>query len=400
MDTRKNNPDTEIVFVQTDERLRLLERSWASCNSVFVGHQQIAPNDTLIRLLRKMPQELREGHFVLATSGSTGDVKLVVGEKARCTRMATEIHSAQICGPVHETLCTLPLSYSYALVNQWVWAQTMGKVFRKTLGFSNPADFSQAIFNSENAMICIVASQLPVFHKCFAEISFPSVIRLNFAGERFPQEELPFIRKLFPNAEIFNNYGCTEAMPRLTIRHADDSDDASNIGRPLPGIELRADEEGRLLFRSPYGAVATISEDGLKRIGPDDWVETGDFGEQCADGTWRVLGRTNSVFKRFGEKVSVSRVVDELRGAWDGEIVGYTGEDPAGAPGWSLVLAPEPAGEEVRKILLALREAYTRPHWPIRIESMASLPRLPNGKIDLQALKDAENKKLHWRQRI
>lgn len=131
-----------------------------------------------------------------------------------------------------------------------------------------------------------------------------------------------------------------------------------------------------------------------------DWIETGDMGEQLPDGSWRVNGRSNEVFKRFGEKVSIAQVVGELRFGWDGSIVGYACDDANGEPGWVLVASPEPDKAQVRALLLALRERYTRAHWPIRVESMESIPRLPNGKVDLVGVRLDENKKLHWRQRI
>ena len=55
--------------------------------------------------------------------------------------------------------------------------------------------------------------------------------------------------------------------------------------------------------------------------------------------------------------------------------------------------------QEVLQILMGFRDAYTRPHWPLRIESIAQLPILPNTKIDTQGLALTPGKQLHWRQR-
>ena len=62
---------------------------------------------------------------------------------------------------------------------------------------------------------------------------------INFAGGRFPYQELQSIQQIFPNAEIFNNYGCTEAVPRLTVTSSTNMSAHNDIGRPLEGVELR-----------------------------------------------------------------------------------------------------------------------------------------------------------------
>src|ERR1035441_6572038 len=109
-------------------------------------------------------------------------------------------------------------------------------------------------------MICLVGAQVPLLAQYYEDHSFPGVIRVHFAGGRFPQERLDEVRRLFPQAAIFNNYGCAEAMPRLTLRRAEAATVAHHIGWPLPGVEMQSDEGSRVLFRSPYGAVALMDE--------------------------------------------------------------------------------------------------------------------------------------------
>ena len=70
--------------------------------------------------------------------------------------------------------------------------------------------------------------------------------------------------ELFPNARVFNNYGCAEAMPRLTVRPVKEGEEGVGIGNPLPGVELEqviiAGEEfseGQVFVRfDPLGAAS------------------------------------------------------------------------------------------------------------------------------------------------
>ena len=73
-------------------------------------------------------------------------------------------------------------------------------------------------------MICLIGAQVPLLIEYYAGHVFSGVIRVHFAGGRFPAERLGDLHQIFPNAQIFNNYGCAEALPRLTLRPAEAAD--------------------------------------------------------------------------------------------------------------------------------------------------------------------------------
>jgi len=163
---------------------------------------------------------------------------------------------------------------------------------------------------------------------------------------------------------------------------------------------MTSDSKKRLLFRSPFGAVAYINDEGFQAIAPDEWVPSGDLGEPLDDGGWRLLGRANEVFKRYGEKISLAQLLTTVKNHWSGDAVFYREVDPGGEQACVLVLSPVPGKLELRRILMEFRNNHTRPHWPLRIESLDQMPLLPNGKTDTQALPETGGKQLHWRQRI
>jgi acyl-CoA synthetase (AMP-forming)/AMP-acid ligase II len=383
------------------EDLQLLDRAWTKPESfVFLPAKTGVSDDFLKQAIDRLPAELGEAHFVLLTSGSTGEPKLVVGQRERANRLARTLHEVQQSDPVEETIVTLPLSYSYAFVNQWRWARCHERRLVHTAGFADPAALREALRGAQGAMLCMVGAQVPLLACDFAGETFPGVVRLHFAGGRFPQERLGQLRSFFPNARIFNNFGCAEAMPRLTCRAAEESDEAANIGRPLPGVELRTGAEGELLFRSPYGAVGYIDAEGYRPITPQDWIASGDLGAQADDGSWLLGGRRSEVFKRYGERISLPKVALSAGEVWPGTVAFFREVDQAGEDGFVMVLSPEPDEGQLRAILKSLRANYPRTQWPLRIESVRTLPLLPNGKVDNRGLATVETKKEHWRQRI
>jgi hypothetical protein len=64
-----------------------------------------------------------------------------------------------------------------------------------------------------------------------------------------------------------------------------------------------------------------------------------------------------------------------------------------------MVLAPHNYKDQLRAILMELRRDFTRPHWPLRVESMEQLPRLSNNKVDTLALAARADITLQWSQR-
>jgi hypothetical protein len=70
-----------------------------------------------------------------------------------------------------------------------------------------------------------------------------------------------------------------------------------------------------------------------------------------------------------------------------------------GENGHIMVLAPHPDKDQLKAIMMELRRDFTRPHWPLRVESTDRLPRLPNNKVDALALAARNNVTVQWSQR-
>lgn len=392
-----------IIDNQSADTVSALDRAWREAPSFLIlpGRYESGRGD-FEQKLELLPEAYRSGHFVLLTSGSTGAPSLVVGEKKRSEGLAALLQEAQCNGPVRNAVLSLPLSYSFGLVNLWLWSRVNGAGLIFSRGFADPAAFSETLMRSPDVMLCLVRAQVRLLEEHYGRgRSFPTVVRVHFAGGRFPQESLDFLAALFPNARIFNNYGCVEAMPRLTVREASESDSAMNVGRPLEGVELEAGSDGVLRFKSPYAAVAAIGEEGFREIETGSLVATGDLGHQTADGSWVIDGRASEVFKRYGEKVSVAEVEAGARLAWGGEIASYREADPGGEEGYVMVCCPRPEKADVQNILRIFRKTFARAQWPLRLESVDELPLLPSGKPDTGRLRAGCGEHLIlWRQML
>src|ERR1051326_8388609 len=102
----------------------LLDEAWIQPETLAVYAEKSGVSGSWIaKALAALPSALHRGHFILLTSGSTGQPKLVIGAKERSEKLARLLHQLQDAEIVKEAIVALPLTYCYAFVNQWLWAR-------------------------------------------------------------------------------------------------------------------------------------------------------------------------------------------------------------------------------------------------------------------------------------
>lgn len=392
------------------ELLENLDIAWAPGSETFalLPQQFDQSDDWIHQSLSVLPDALRRDHALLATSGSTGAPKLLVMNRARAEGMADVIGQHQGADALDSVIITLPLSYCFSFVNQWVLSRRF-RLKRSLARFSEPASLLYELQSAQAGMVCLVAAQVPLLSQLFPDggpHSFPGIKAVAFAGSPFPWGHVSLLTRLFPEARFFNNYGCAEAMPRLVVQDVTlqvrraEPPVAGFLGKPLPGIRFRRSADGELTFQSPYAALGSVTPDGYFPFATDGWIGTGDSADCDESGVWWLRGRTSEVFKRHGEKVSLLRLRATIENVWDKLYALSPAQDRSGEAGVLLVLAGAADREVARAVLQAIRNAHPRAHWPLQILRVDSIPQLNNGKIDQQALQAMHDKQILWDQRV
>jgi acyl-coenzyme A synthetase/AMP-(fatty) acid ligase len=203
---------------------------------------------------------------------------------------------------------------------------------------------------------------------------------VNFAGAPFPLEVFDELRGLFPRARFFNNYGCTEAMPRIAIGQVQRKDQSPTIvGPSIDTIQVRikGDQIGPVQFRGPSTALGTIN-DALVLESFPDWIDSGDDGKLDEEGNLHILGRHDQVLKVDGERISLVEIEQKLIGfgakqaqAWKSDraehviaaVRGLTKTDAAALRSF-------------------LRKELPRAAWPREVYILGTWPMLESGKTD------------------
>ncbi|HEX2875329.1 MAG TPA: AMP-binding protein [Polyangiaceae bacterium] len=101
---------------------------------------------------------------------------------------------------------------------------------------------------------------------------------------------------------LAEGYGLTEASPVLTVANAGPKARPGNVGRPIPGVEIRIDQPnpegvGEILARGP-NVMLGYSDDPdatAQVIDKDGWLRTGDLGKLDRRGRLSIVGRAKDV---------------------------------------------------------------------------------------------------------
>ncbi len=397
-----------MILFEQDVRagLPVLSRAWTPGAPTFaiLPERSDLSRSWVAEAMEALPADLARDHFLVATSGSTGRPKMVVASRARAEAMAETIARHQGADEIETMVIALPLSYCFALVNQFVLAHLRGLPVRFA-GFSDPAGLADTLRGAETSMICLVGAQATLLPQ-LGSGAFPSVRRIAFAGSPFPWGRSELLSRMFPNARFSNNYGCAEAMPRLVVKDVTENVrlgvplEAGQLGHSLPGVELRTDDTGALEFQSEYAALGYVTPDGYEPFPEDGWIGTGDSARFDPDTGWTLLGRTSDVFKRHGEKVSVERLRATIEQSWGHGFTLLRSTDRSGEAGLQLALEGMADRAEARAVLKAIRARHPRAYWPLQILRFDTLPRLGNGKIDNAALTSQTGHEVLWDQRV
>ena len=123
----------------------------------------------------------------------------------------------------------------------------------------------------------------------------------------------PSIFKFFQShgIDLLSGYGMTEATGGVTMslpgKYAEDS-----IGKALPGIECKLDEDGELLLRGPYVTDGYTDPQDDAVAFRDGWFCTGDIVSLDAGGCFRHIDRKKDIYKSSGGRTIAPQRVESL----------------------------------------------------------------------------------------
>ncbi|MEV4011259.1 AMP-binding protein [Nonomuraea angiospora] len=327
---------------------------------------------------RDVPEPHPDLAVLLATSGSTGNPKLVRLSRQAVLANATAIATALAIVPDEIAPTSLPLHYSYGLsvLNSHLLAGA-------TVMLTEAGLLERSFWTHLDAHRCTSLAAVPYQYEMLRRLRYdrsehPALATLTQAGGRLGQD---LVQEFAGQADrFFVMYGQTEATARISVLPPDRlADRPGSAGLAIPGGRLTVDE-GEVVYHGP-NVMMGYAETAADLARGDDLggvLRTGDLGRLDSDGFLYLTGRLKRIAKIFGVRVNLDDVERLLRGSVP--VAATSGDDRVTV--WAEGLDAAGRAGLARKL-----GAELRVHWSgFDVRAVDSLPLLATGKVDYRAL--------------
>jgi acyl-CoA synthetase (AMP-forming)/AMP-acid ligase II len=345
----------------------------------------------------RVPHSVGGGGVILSSSGTTGSPKVVPLDTARLLTTATLVARHNRLDHHDRGFNPLPLWHVNAQVVALLATLVAGSSlvledrFHRTGFWKLIDDFDVTWINTVPAIIArLVVTQ----------------------GDESTLEKVRFVRsasaplspallerfEAMTGVPVVESYGMTEAASQICANPVDGVRKAGSVGVPV-GVEVRVvlvegaggTNVGSIEIRGSTVISAYESASYADRFDADGWLRTGDLGYFDEDGYLFIVGRSDDVINRGGEKIypleieNVLVAVDEVALA---VVVGESDEVFGQVPvayvqprDVAVLRSSADSAALVRTLRLQLVEAFTKAQRPARVRLVHRLPANGTGKV-------------------
>ncbi|MGZ4104152.1 MAG: long-chain-fatty-acid--CoA ligase [Actinomycetota bacterium] len=337
------------------------------------------------------------------TSGTTGKPKGAMLTHANLMANLEQMNAVPLLAEAESdiVLLVLPMFHIYAL------NVSLGLTFRvgATAVLQERFDPVASLDAIERHHVTVIFGAPPMF---VAWLSTPGVekrdltaVRLAVSGAApLPGPVLEDFRRRL-GVTIWEAYGLTETSPGVTSNAMGSEAKPNSIGKPLPGVELRLeDEHGEEAEEGDPGEVVVRGPNVFKGYWHDEaataeamrggWFHTGDVAYEDEDGYLFLVDRKKDLIIVSGFNVYPREVEDALYRypkIADAAVIGvphpYTGEAVKAV----VVLKPGASATE-EEIIDFCKRSIARFKCPQMVEFVDTLPHTDTGKVLRRALRN------------
>lgn len=363
---------------------------------------------------RPITQSPDHPFYILFTSGSTGEPKGVVITRANLEHfVAWMLAEQRFAAPGETFLNQAPFSFDLSVMDLYASLATGGTLFSITKDHVANLKALYEAFRVSGLTTWVSTpsfAQMCLIERTFAQPMLPGLRRFLFCGETLAPETASQLLDRFPEAEVWNTYGPTEATVATTsvriTREVLEKWSPLPVGAAMPGtrVVILDDEGGRVsdgergeiviagpnvspgyLGRADLTAKAFFELDGTRAY------RTGDWGRERA-GQIFFEGRRDSQVKVNGYRIELGDLEANLRALpeiADAVVLPVEKHGRIDALAAVVVLAVEKSGSDfafTAQLKTRLGERLPAYMIPRKFLYVDAFPMTANGKADRRKL--------------
>ena len=346
--------------------------------------------------------------YVIFTSGSTGVPKGVITSHESLMHYINAVCKVLDMGEADILGNQSPFDYIAAVRYIYIPLKTgASTVVIPKNEFSMPTKLFETLNTHRVTTLCwsVAGIELPAKLGGFSESKPEYLKKVCFSGSVMPCKYLKIWQENLPDVLYVNQYGPTEATASCTyyvVKEKVEDSTVLPIGKPYEnygillldedGKEAAPGQMGEICVKGPilalgyYGDAVRTAESFIQNPLNPNYREliykTGDLGCFRADGNLEFHGRKDRQIKHMGHRIEL------------GEIEGTACEIPGVSECCALYHKEKEllylfytGDAQSKEIVLHFRSVLPAFMVPRKLIKLEELPRLPNGKLDMQTMK-------------
>jgi oxalate---CoA ligase len=339
------------------------------------------------------------GGIFLCTSGTTGTPKGILLREEQLAHVASSVADWHRLSRADRGYCSLPLFHVNAEVVGVLATLRAGAYLVVDRKFSRRG-FWELISDREISWINAVPAIISILSMDPPATPPPGLRFVRSASAPLPLAALERFEQAL-GVPVIETYGMTEAASMITANPLDGPRKPGSAGKPAGaqvrigapgGASAAAGEIGRVLIRG--GGVITAYASGGRpgAIDGGGWLDTSDLGYLDADGYLFLIGRSDDVINRGGEKI-YPREIEEILLAQPGvrsaAVIGAADDVLGERPVAYVVPDGDAVAAQVETELRAACAQWLPRHkQPSEFWLVDEMPLGPTGKISRRLLKE------------